>query len=127
MDDTYLLFRSTEDVKTFKTYLNNQHKKIYFTSKMEQNGSLSFLVTKINRENNKFVTSVYRKLTFRGVFTKFASFISKSYKRSLIPDFGVTTTILNPVDIFRRWCKLKFGLLRGHVKSRHVTAVLLKR
>ena len=58
VDDTHLLFRSTEDVKKFKTYLNNQQKKIYFASKMEQNGSLSFLVIKINRENNKFVTSV---------------------------------------------------------------------
>ena len=31
-----------------------------------------------------FVTSVYRKPTFSGVFTNFESFISKCYKRSLI-------------------------------------------
>ena len=43
-----------------------------------------------------------------------------------IPDFGVSTAILNPVDIFRRWFKLNFGLLRGHVKSPHITAILLK-
>ena len=44
-----------------------------------------------------------------------------------LPDFGVTTAILNIVYIFcRRW-KLNFGLLGGHVKSRHFTAVLLKR
>ena len=43
-----------------------------------------------------------------------------------IPDFGVSAAILNPVDIFRRWCKLNFGLLRGHVKSRHITAISLK-
>ena len=44
-----------------------------------------------------------------------------------IPDFWVvSTTILNPVDIFRRWCKLNFGLLWGHVKSHHITAILLK-
>ena len=51
---------------------------------MEQNGSLSFLDIIINCENNKFVTSVYRKPTFSGVFTNFKSFISKYYKRSLI-------------------------------------------
>ena len=45
---------------------------------------------------------------------------------SLKPDFEVSTANLNPVDIFRRWCKLNFGLLRGHVKSRHFTAILLK-
>ena len=38
-----------------------------------------------------------------------------------IPDSGIGTVILNPVDIFRRWCKLNFGLLRGHVK--HVMSV----
>ena len=43
-----------------------------------------------------------------------------------IPDFGVSTAILNPVDVFRRWCKMRFGLLRGHVKSRLMTAILLK-
>ena len=31
-----------------------------------------------------FVTSVYRKPTFSGVFTNFESFTSKCYKRSLI-------------------------------------------
>ena len=34
-----------------------------------------------------------------------------------VPDFGVGTAILNPVDIFCRWCKSNFGLQRGHVKS----------
>ena len=36
---------------------------------------------------------------------------------SSIPDFGVSTAILDTIDISRRWCKLNFGLLRGHVKS----------
>ena len=44
----------------------------------------------------------------------------------LIPDFGVSTPILNHAEIFRRWCKLNFGLLRGHVTSRHFSAILLK-
>ena len=32
-----------------------------------------------------------------------------------IPDIGVSMAILNPVKNFCRWCKLNFGLLRGHV------------
>ena len=44
----------------------------------------------------------------------------------LLPDFGDSTAILNPVDLFRRWCKVNFGLLRGHVKSRYFAAILLK-
>ena len=36
-----------------------------------------------------------------------------------IPDFEVNTAILNPVDVFRRWCKLSFRPMRDQVKSRH--------
>ena len=33
-----------------------------------------------------------------------------------ITDFGVSTTILNPVDVFRRWCKFSFRPMRDQVK-----------
>ena len=84
VDDTFLLFHSTEHVEKFKKYLNKQHKNIASSSEMEQSGSLPFLDIKIRRENNKSVTSVYRKPTCSGVFTNFERFISKCYKRSLI-------------------------------------------
>ena len=58
--------------------------KTKFTSEIEENGSLSFLDIKISHENNKFMTSVYRKSTFCAVFTKFGSFIPDIYKRGLI-------------------------------------------
>ena len=61
-----------------------QHKNIAFTADTEQNRSLSLLDIKISSKNNKLVTSVYWKPTFSGVFTNFESFISTSYKRSLI-------------------------------------------
>ena len=53
--------------------INNIKHKL--TSEIEENGSLSFLDIKIGRENNTFVTSVYRKPTFSGAFTNFESFI----------------------------------------------------
>ena len=77
MGNTFLFFHSTEHIEKFKRYLNKQHKNIAFTSEMEQ----------INREYKKFVTSVYQKPTFNGVFTNFESFISKCYKRSLFDTF----------------------------------------
>ena len=83
MDKTFLLFCSREDLEKVP-YLNKRQKNISFTSEMEQNGSLSFLDIKINRENNKFVTSVYRKSTFSGIFKNFESFILKYYNRNLI-------------------------------------------
>ena len=89
VDDTFLLFRSKDHVEKFKNYLNKQHKNIKFRSEIEEIGSLSFLDIKISRENNKFVTSVYRKPTFSVVFTNFESFIPDIYKR------GLTETLLH--------------------------------
>ena len=40
------------------------------------------------------------------------------WRGMLIPNFGVSTTILNPVDISCRRYKLNFGLLQGQVKLR---------
>ena len=48
------------------------------------NNSLTFLDIKTVREDNKFTTSVYHKLTFSGVFHNFESFILNSYKKALI-------------------------------------------
>ena len=45
--------------------LNKLRENINFTLEIEENGLLSFLDIKISRENNKFVSSVYRS----GVFT----------------------------------------------------------
>ena len=84
LDDTFSLFRSKDHVEKFRNYLNKQHKNKKFTSEIEENGSLSFLDIKISRENNKFVTSIYRKPTFSGVFTNFESFIRDIYKCRLI-------------------------------------------
>ena len=71
VDDTFVLFRSKDHVEKFRNYLNKQHKNIKFTSEIEENGLLSFLDIKISRENNKFVTSVYRKPTFSGLSVTF--------------------------------------------------------
>ena len=55
----------------------------------EINKSLSFLDVKIFPENSKFVTSVFRKEMFSGVYTNFISFIQLDYK------FGLVHTLLN--------------------------------
>ena len=48
------------------------------------NNSISFLDIKINRNNNRFLISVYYKPTFSGVFTNFDSYIPLLYKSGLI-------------------------------------------
>ena len=84
VDDTFLLFRSKHHIDKFRNYLNRQHKNIKFISETENENSISFLDIKITRGNNKFMTSVYRKPTFSGVFTNFGSFIPKSCQCNLL-------------------------------------------
>ena len=63
--------------------MSSKHQNINFTVKKENVGSLLFLDVKICRKNGKFVTSVYRKPTFSGVFTNYESFIPTYQKRGL--------------------------------------------
>ena len=71
--------------------------------------TLKVLLRKCKEHRDREFTTVYLNFT----------------TKSAIPDLGVSTAILNPVDIFCRWYKLNFGPLRDHVKLRHITAVLL--
>ena len=45
---------------------------------------MSFLDVNVIREQGKFVTSVYRKPTFSGVYTHFDSFLPDTYKIGMI-------------------------------------------
>ena len=51
-----------------------------FTKETEQNSKISFLDVDVIREQGKFVTSVYRKPTFIGVYTHFESFLPDTDK-----------------------------------------------
>ena len=64
--------------------MNKKHKNMKFSIETEMNGSLSFLDVKIFRENDTFVTNVFRKETFSGVYTNFISFIPLEYKFALV-------------------------------------------
>ena len=66
--------------------MSKQHPNIKFIFQVKQI-TFSFLDIKVFRENNKFTTSLYKKLTFSGVFTNFsilASLILLSYKFGLV-------------------------------------------
>ena len=62
----------------------SKHLNINFSLEKENEGRLSFLDVNIFREKGKFVTNVYRKKTFSGVYTNFDSFIPETYKIGLI-------------------------------------------
>ena len=46
-----------------------------FRIEPEQNNKISFLDINVIREQGKFITSIYQKPTFSGVYTHFDSFI----------------------------------------------------
>ena len=55
-----------------------------FTVETEQNNKISFLDGSVIREQGKFVTSVYRKPFFRGVYTYFDGFLPDTCKTGMI-------------------------------------------
>ena len=71
VDDIFVLFKSKEHLKLFVNYMNSKHKNIKFTFETEDSNNFSFLDVKITRKNKQFVTSIFRKATFSGVFTNY--------------------------------------------------------
>ena len=55
-----------------------------FSFEQEVNGKLSFLDVEVSRQPGKFVTTVYRKPTFSGMYTYFYSFLSAIYEVGMI-------------------------------------------
>ena len=86
VDDIFVLFESLESSHSFREYMSSKHQNINFTVEQRNIGSLSFLDVQICRKNGKFVTSVYRKPTFSGVFTNYhqKSFIPMYQNRGLL-------------------------------------------
>ena len=84
VDDIFLLFKNIDCLHQFQAYLNSQHPNMNFTSELESENSLAFLDVYVTRVVDKFVTSVYRKPTFSGVYTNYDSYIPQSYKSGLV-------------------------------------------
>ena len=55
-----------------------------FTIETKQNNKISFLNVNVIPEKGKLVTSVYRKTTFSGVYTRFDNFLPDTYKIGMI-------------------------------------------
>ena len=82
-NDIFALFPTPNHADKFKEYLSSKHPNINFSIEKEKDDCLPFLDVNIFRENEKFATNVYRRNTFRGVYTNFKSFISETYKIGL--------------------------------------------
>ena len=84
VDDIFCLVKSEKEAEDFLAFLNTRHDNIKFTMEKEDNGKLPFLDISIEKLNEMFVTSVYKKPSDTGLLTNFSSFVSSTYKKCLI-------------------------------------------
>ena len=84
VDDTFTLFDNKNTATQFLHYLNNCHANIKFTVEFEENSTIPFLDILIKRHSHTFSTSIYRKKTFTGLYTKWDSFTPRKYKVNII-------------------------------------------
>ena len=84
VDDCFLLVKSEKIMDECFNIFNNAHNSISFTIEKEVNNELAFLDVLVKRDNNRFLTSVYRKKTFTGCYLNFQSNCSLKRKANLI-------------------------------------------
>ena len=84
VDDIFVLFTAKEHLIKFRDYFNKCHPSMSFSFEQENDGKLPFLDVKVSIEEGKFVTTLYRKPTFSGVYTHFESFLPSTYKFGMI-------------------------------------------
>ena len=79
------LFQNKEAAEKFLRSINNQHTNIKFTMELKVNKQIPFLVVLVKRkQDHTFSTSIFRKKTFRGLYTKWDFFTPRKYKINLI-------------------------------------------
>ena len=84
VDDVFSLFESKARCAGFHQRLNNLHPALRFTIEEEDNGSLPFLDVRVTKKDSGFVTSLYRKPNFTGLYTPWDSFSRTQYKINLV-------------------------------------------
>ena len=109
--DIFVLFKPKKKLELFVNYMNWKHKNIKSTFENEDLNYFSFLDVKIITRNKRFVTSIFRKATFRRVFTNCDSFIFTAYK------IGLVHTLL--LEIFNICSSMK----NFHIEVEHLRSI----
>ena len=77
VDDTFCVFWSETEASEFFSYLNNMHPALRLTLEKENNFILPFLDVLVFTETSVFLTTLYRKATFTGLYIRLDSFVPK--------------------------------------------------
>ena len=95
VDDTYCLFRKVQHSEKFLAYLNGQHPNIKFTYDIEEKNSPPFLDVLVTWDGAAFITDLFRKKAFTGLYTDFCSLTPSNYKINLITVFHMCSTYIS--------------------------------
>ena len=122
VDDIFVLFSSLDYAENFKKYLSSKHPNINFSLEKENDGRLSLLDRDIFCEN-EFVTNVYWKKPFSGVYTNFNSSILETFKSGLIKSMLFRCFILCSVfeKVSHKINILKSILITAKINSREIS------
>ena len=128
VDDVFVLFKDSSHISLFKTFMNDQHPSMNFTSEAEVDNALPFLDVHVIRQEGKFVTSIYRKPTFSGVYTNYNSFLPEIYKINLISTllFRIYTICSSWSSIHDEIQKLKSILKKNQYPESIIDTVVKK-
>ena len=89
VDDTYCLFEKVEHAEKFLAYLIGQHQNIKFPYESEEENSLPFLDVLVTWDCPAFVTDLFRKKTFTGLYMDSGSLTPSNYKTKSYYGLGV--------------------------------------
>ena len=90
VDDTFSLHLAKEQSSKFFEELNDLHPALKFSCEQEKDHKLPFLEVNVHKRSpedegrTSFETSIYRKPTFTGLYTRWDSFTARRYKINLI-------------------------------------------
>ena len=84
VDDLFLVFDNSEDIKDTFNAFNSIHNKIKFTREPEVENQLAFLDVHITKTREGVQTKIFRKPTFTGLCINWQSYVPLKYKKNLL-------------------------------------------
>ena len=84
VDDFFAIFGSEDECTSFLDALNSMHSALKFTFEKKENAQLPFLDVLVEKSNEGFLTSVFRKPTFTGQYFHWDPFGPTKRKTNLI-------------------------------------------
>ena len=84
VDNLFLTFDDPNHIDHVFSTFNSIHQKIKFTKENEENNKLAILDVQITKNSDCIETSIFRKNTNLGIYTRWDSYVPNRYKQNLV-------------------------------------------